>query len=182
MAIIETKFSVGDKVYHPFTQHDHEEFTCPDCDGTKVIHVEFAGGRREEIDCVTCRDLWGHSSGKLKKPSLSVVVVCYTIGSVGIDERGPRYMCNETGVGSGSVYYEDTIFLTEKEAVEASEKTRTNSHAHIAENNFDKNKFSEKLQSHLGCTRAESYKMQEELKDWIKTIRGERKERVIKRG
>jgi len=43
-----------------------------------------------------------------------------TIGSVRVDtsdERGTSYMCIETGVGSGSIYYESDLFSTHDEAM-----------------------------------------------------------------
>lgn len=47
----------------------------------------------------------------------SGVIHKLTVGQVGWD-NGARYMCTETGVGSGSVYSEENIFATEEEAQE----------------------------------------------------------------
>jgi hypothetical protein len=47
-----------------------------------------------------------------------------TIGSVRVDtndERQNSYMCQETGVGSGSIYYEGDLFHTRDEAMVAAE-------------------------------------------------------------
>lgn len=126
------KYRIGQSVFHASETSVRERMACPDCLGTKLWKVTTPSGGELETECMRC-------NGQLKRnniPSLDVttwkpVVTRLTIGSVRIDtnespehgwHREPvSYMCRETGVGSGTIYYESQIFQTEDEAQKAAE-------------------------------------------------------------
>jgi hypothetical protein len=79
-------------------------------------------------DCQTCRSGW-FSTGLVSNWADRAHIDEVTIGSVRIDtadENPVAYMCKETGIGSGSIYYEKNLRATRFEAEElaASEMAR----------------------------------------------------------
>jgi hypothetical protein len=128
MAVIETKFDMGDVVYHASTTTERKQHPCPDCLGSRVWACQSPAGAEYEVPCPRCgggyqanRDL--NLSYAIHAPSVRRL----TIGSVrantdrddGSYDSGNSYMCLETGVGSGSVYREADLFATEAEALAA---------------------------------------------------------------
>lgn len=131
MATIETKYSVGDVVWHATTVSETKTHDCPDCNGERKWFVTSPAGGEYSIACPRCaasfmndRDL------SLKYQAHAPFARRLTIGSVKYDSHGhfsdpePRteYMCVETGVGGGNVYREDSLFLSEYEALSAATK------------------------------------------------------------
>lgn len=131
MTIIETKYGIGDVVWHATTVSEAKTRDCPDCNGERKWSVTSPAGGEYSIACPRCaasfmndRDL------SLKYQAHVPHARRLTIGSVKYDSHGyfsepePRkeYMCVETGVGGGNVYREDSLFLTEEEALLAAEK------------------------------------------------------------
>lgn len=131
MTIIETKYGIGDVVWHATTVSETKTRDCPDCNGERKWSVTSPAGGEYSIACPRCaapfmndRDL------SLKYQAHVPHARRLTIGSVKYDSHGhfsepePRkeYMCVETGVGGGNVYREDSLFLTEEEALCAAEK------------------------------------------------------------
>lgn len=116
------KYDVGDTVFcagHPAYEGYTEQ--CPDCLGSGVWKVETPAGDSFPCKCETCGvGSWtGAGSGRITKYKYSSWVRRLTIGSVRIDtaDKNPiSYMCNETGVGSGNVYYEEQLFDNEESA------------------------------------------------------------------
>jgi hypothetical protein len=116
------KFEIGDPVYAARSDSKMGYENCPDCLGQVTWEVETPSGSKMKVVCRTCRNSGISNYGKV--PSVVVPnprVDKYTIGSVRIDSAakfGERvsYMCNETGVGTGSVYYEATLFTDKGEA------------------------------------------------------------------
>lgn len=123
MAIIETKFSLGDVVYYASTTIERKQHPCPDCLGTKKWKAISPAGSEYEFSCPRC---WAHYS---PADELSLDYSIYvptsrrlTIGSVRTDSADKTsYMCIETGVGSGNIYDEDRLFSTEDEALVAAQ-------------------------------------------------------------
>ena len=128
MAVIETKYSIGDVVFHAGTATTRKQHPCPDCKGERKWQVKSPAGGEYTISCPRCtssfmsdRDLSLDYTAHV--PSVSRL----TIGSVQFNsaprsyDSGARYMCCETGVGSGSVYNEERLFATEDEALAASQ-------------------------------------------------------------
>lgn len=126
MATLETKFSIGETVYFAGTRTEKRRHPCPDCLGKRKWETTSPAGTAYTFDCPRCsisylseRDLsldyseFAPSVGKLTVGSIQ-----YNTAKGSYDE-GARYMCVETGVGSGSVYSESDLFRSEEEALEA---------------------------------------------------------------
>jgi hypothetical protein len=119
MAVIETKFSIGDVVYFASTKTERKQHPCPDCLGTKKWKAISPAGSEYQFDCPRC------SASYRADHDLSLDYTIFaptarrlTIGSVRTDSAGgTQYMCLETGVGSGSLFDEDRLFSAEDEAL-----------------------------------------------------------------
>jgi len=119
---IETKYSVGDVVYHGRNETVARRTECPDCKGTKEWAVTTPAGDTMTTGCATCDTLYG-PTGFIEKYERTPKVETLTIGSVrfdshdsGADREPASYMCRETGVGSGSIWYESRLRATREEA------------------------------------------------------------------
>lgn len=128
MAVIETKYSVGDVVYFASTVTERKRHDCPDCLGTRKWTAQSPAGGEFEFACPRC------SASYQNDRDLSLDYTAYaptagrlTIGSIQVNtapgsyDHGNRYMCVETGVGSGSVYDEARLFDTEDAALAAAQ-------------------------------------------------------------
>lgn len=123
MAIIETKFSIGDVVYYASTTTERKQHPCPDCLGTKKWKAISPAGSEYEFSCPRCSASY-RSEHDLSLDYSAFVPSAHrlTIGSVRTDSADKTsYMCIETGVGSGSVYDEARLFSTEDEAFVAAQ-------------------------------------------------------------
>ncbi len=123
MATITTKFSIGDTVYHAWTTTERKRHPCPDCLGARVWPAKSPAGREYQFDCPRCstsyvsdRDLSLDYS--VFAPSVNSLTIGQVRAQAGSDEQ-TQYMCRETGIGSGTLYYEKDLFATEAEALEA---------------------------------------------------------------
>lgn len=121
----EIKYAIGDRVWHATTTQSQEKHPCPDCLGTGKWDVKSPAGTEAEVDCPRCK---GHKT--LSIYSTAPDIRHLTIGSIKIDTdvkvetepylRDPvQYMCPETGVGSGTLYYQQRLFATKDEATAA---------------------------------------------------------------
>lgn len=121
MATIETKFGMGDVVWHAATTTEVKSHPCPDCLGSREWEARSPAGGVFKVACPRCGR--GYQSNRALNLSYSVhapYVRRLTIGLVRANaggDRGHEYMCAETGIGSGSLYYEDRLFATEAEAL-----------------------------------------------------------------
>lgn len=126
MATIETKFSIGDRVYKAWTTTVRKQHPCPDCNGARKWQAISPAGGEYTFPCPRCatnfqsdRDL------SLDYSEFAPCVEKLTIGSVrtdsASDDRPVEYMCRETGVGSGTIHSEADLFHTEEEAMRAAE-------------------------------------------------------------
>lgn len=111
--IINTVYNLGDKVVAGSCFSTSHLVPCPECDGTGYHKVE---GKDLRLRCTTC-----NSQSNLKTNPGYVVGYKWTpqfdhltVGLVRVevtqkkDER--KYMCKETGVGTGSVWAEDHLW------------------------------------------------------------------------
>lgn len=125
MASIETKFAVGDRVYHASTHLTTKQHPCPDCKGAQKWKAISPAGAEYQFPCPRCcASFQSNSDLSLRYQAFAPAVSTLTIGSIRVDtadERGHSYMCVETGVGSGSVYYEKDMFSTREEAMTAAQ-------------------------------------------------------------
>jgi len=116
---LKSKFSIGDIVYQACIERTRKFVDCPDCLGQSKWKVISPAGDEFTFSCPRCQ---GHNRD-LEYWVNAPYVRKLTIGSIRIDtadkQKPISYMCNETGVGSGSVYDEATLFLNEEQAFEA---------------------------------------------------------------
>lgn len=131
MATIKTKYGIGDVVWNATTVSETKSRDCPDCNGKRKWSVTSPAGGEYSIACPRCSaSFMNDRELSLKYQAHVPMARRLTIGSVRYDSHGhfsdpePRteYMCVETGVGGGNVYREDSLFLTEEEALSAAEK------------------------------------------------------------
>lgn len=121
MMDITTKFKIGDVVFRGSTLTTKKQIPCPDCKGERKWRVVSPAGKEYEFACPRCKSGYKSERGlSLDYWSHEPTVERMTIGSVRTDthaENPVEYMCNETGVGSGSVYKEKDFFTSREEAV-----------------------------------------------------------------
>ena len=122
---IETKHSCGDKVFKIQQDYKSEFVPCGFCAGTKRIK----GKNGTTSHCPECHGhggatVWGGKEWRVVgEMIIGQVRFCYTGKSKGYDpdsifnNYGPQdenyeeeYMCQETGVGSGSIHKADTLW------------------------------------------------------------------------
>lgn len=119
------KFNIGDRVFTAFTHQTMRQLPCPDCLGNKTWRVISPAGKESTTPCPRCESHY-HGLPSLNVPHVEASVRSLTIGSIQIntadyDHAPVKYMCRETGVGSGSVYEENDLFLDEAEATRVAE-------------------------------------------------------------
>jgi hypothetical protein len=128
MAVIETKYSVGDVVWHASTSTERKQHPCPDCNNTRKWKAVSPAGNEYEFRCPRCATRFQHNDIlSLEYSSACPLVHKRTIGSVRHDSHKfgggseTEYMCLETGVGSGNLYNEESLFASEAEALSAAQ-------------------------------------------------------------
>jgi hypothetical protein len=128
MATITTKYSIGDAVFHASTTIERKKHPCPDCKGALKWTAKSPAGAEYTFACPRCSASFNSDRDLTLDYTAAVPALrCLTIGSVqfnsapGSWDAGARYMCRETGVGSGTVYTETDLFLTEAEALAATQ-------------------------------------------------------------
>ena len=126
--MLEAKFKVGQRVFAVSNKSDSRQVhvKCDVCNSTGKVKVE---GRDEEYVCPAC-----HGRTETEHYGYMYVISYYeaTIGKIEIEEYAPKYkdryksevkyMLEETGVGSGTLWREDRLFATYDEAKEFCEK------------------------------------------------------------
>lgn len=128
MATLTTKYSVGDVVYYAATTTEKKRHPCPDCQGVRKWKATSPAGGEYEFDCPRCSASYNSDRDLMLDYSAFVPYVQkLTIGSIQVNtakgayDEGSRYMCVETGIGSGSIYDEANLFSTEDEATAAAQ-------------------------------------------------------------
>lgn len=126
MATITTKFSIGDTVYHASTKSENKQHPCPDCLGARKWQVKSPAGREYSISCPRCASTYMSDRDisldySVFAPSVRRLTIGQVRAQAGGDDTKNEYMCRETGVGSGTLYYERDLFATEAEALEAAD-------------------------------------------------------------
>lgn len=133
------KFTIGQTVYQPRTTATEAQLLCPDCLGTRKWSVTTPGGAVFEARCQRCGR---ESSLPRGVPGLNYstyvgVVDRLTIGSVRIDTASIRcpieYMATETGIGSGSLYDERTLYEDQSAAQSCADGDAAQKNAAAAE-------------------------------------------------
>ena len=118
--IIKTKFSIGDKVYFIGYETKQVKNTCNVCKGSGKIEIE-----NETFNCPKCHGR--KYTIETEKQKWRIVESVYKIGlvrpTIRVDGKDKtEYMMIETGIGSGSIYYEDDLFKSIKEAQKECDK------------------------------------------------------------
>jgi hypothetical protein len=125
MATITTKYDIGDTVWHEGLTTEVRQHPCPDCKGSRKWVATSPAGGSFDVPCPRCSASYQSSDPLNLKYSVWVPTARkLTIGSIRANtasDEGNSYMCLETGVGSGSVYYEAALHETEAEALAAAE-------------------------------------------------------------
>jgi len=171
MATLEIKYSIGDTVYHAGSYVSEQSAECPDCLGSLKWVVRFATGEEAECACKTCDKGWSGASGRITWNEHQPKVMIYTIGQVGFEDGRGRYMCEETGIGSGSIYCDDTLFSTHAEAEGAANKICDAQMKSVAKNNFKrKYEFADKLGT-FGYSRKKALEENRKMRRWIELIK-----------
>ena len=115
---IKTKHSIGDVVYRSGTRNTQKQHPCPDCMGSKQWVAISPAGSEYTFACPRCQGGYiSNQVASLRYLEHIADVSELTIGSVRTDSNtGITYMCEETGVGSGTVYDEESLFSKNREA------------------------------------------------------------------
>lgn len=127
---ITTRYGINDSVYKINRKLTKKWIVCPACDG--VGRVELKNGFRMCPDCYGNKGAWeyGSQAWAVQEEPLTIGQVrAYVqnfkksglfdnVGSYceGTDSKKVEYMCYETGIGSGSLHYEETIWPSQEEA------------------------------------------------------------------
>jgi len=110
-----TKFKIGQIVYYIVKTREKYIIDCSFCDGVGNIF----GKDDQKRYCPEC--VGRGFDYKWRELAWSVLDKTLTLGQVRITagyEPEERYMANETGLGSGSIYDTDKLFATLEEALD----------------------------------------------------------------
>ena len=180
MAIIETKYSVGDIVYAFGSSYANKSMQCPDCLGTRKWTVTFADGHSEECACYTCARGYEGSHGVIYynewEPSVErVVIKDVRFGSEGAEYLSDYYARTDSGEPfHGTRCHRDSnLFDNEEDAQAAAQVEYEKRMAYLADNNFPKKgDFAKALQrSTYGYCRWEAIRHTENMKQWLNLMR-----------
>ena len=120
---IETKYSLGDKVWKISQNKPKTWIPCSFCGRSESYRGEYADSTKAiglDGSEKRCPDCYGRG-GRHEYLDLEWMVVAeLTIGRVEYQtssgETKESYMAKETGIGSGSVHYVDTLYPSKEEA------------------------------------------------------------------
>ena len=122
--ILATKFDIGQTVWLIRQETTPVTRPCAVCDGRGYLDLVKGGNVRctnQWVSTERCND--GLVTLRITQPW--TVIRQLTVGQVEVRspqhfydgrDESVRYMCEETGVGSGSVYYEPNLFASQEEA------------------------------------------------------------------
>lgn len=128
MATLTTKYSIGDIVYRAGSTAERKQHPCPDCLGLRKWKATSPAGTEYDFACPRCAASYNSDRDLMLDYSAYVPMVSrLTIGSIQVNtapspwDHGSKYMCRETGIGSGTVYNEADLLETEDEATRAAQ-------------------------------------------------------------
>lgn len=186
MAIIETKYNIGDIVYNGDSEYKTQYIECPDCLGTKIVHITFADKRVQELSCYTCKSYGyeGHSKGHLDFKNWLPIVQEGTVIGVDFIQGKAQYQVNYGQyVYKGNIvdnigYYDEDCLCSNKEEafVKATQEVERRNASELESTFKKKGSFAKRLQeSHLTYDRQNALKEERNMDRWIKAIKGERR-------
>lgn len=117
------KFKIGDTVFTAEINSARAQHPCPDCLGTRKWKIITPAGATMEAACQRCGQYGNNDLPSLFYQTWESSFRRLTIGSIEI-KTAPSYgdyvsyMCEETGVGSGTVHSERLLFETEQQAID----------------------------------------------------------------
>jgi len=114
------QFEIGDTVFVASLKNLSTFIECPNCLGSKQWSVTCPNGDTFKTGCKTCDKGWNNSDGRVAVFTIEPRGERMTVGSIRVDTNAEdtiSYMMEETGVGSGTVYYAKKVFATEQEAI-----------------------------------------------------------------
>lgn len=131
MAILKTKFDLGDLAWHLTRDTENLVLPCRFCRGSKWLPVEGPAGASRSVPCPECKGggsvslgtwpEWRVEGPQLQIGRIEVRVYDHTVErpehSVPIEDE-ESYMAVSTGLGSGSVYRVADLFADREEAEE----------------------------------------------------------------
>lgn len=145
------KFKIGQTVWLASAQSTEGKHPCPDCFGSGVWAVKSPAGLETTAPCPRCsRSGYFNNDNRIPSLSFQKYVACtskLTIGSITAkthpytNDDGVEYMCNETGIGSGSLYQEKRLHATEAEAFEVATREAAKAQQRIDERPESLKKF-----------------------------------------
>ena len=125
---LQSRFNCHQQVWHRFIGSKEVRTKCPACDGSGDLAAKNGTSQ-------SCRECFGHGYTSEWISDIPVVNGPYTIGQIKIEYTAKsekdsdfsnygkqkestviQYMMHETGVGSGCLYYEESLFATKDEA------------------------------------------------------------------
>ena len=118
---ITSKYNLGQKVFAGGCMWHSVPVTCEHCNGSGMVTVSTAL-ESYDVPCPYCeQDMWGQKSkGYTNAYDFHTYVHSLTIGEVRVEisntKHDAEYMCEETGVGSGTLHDEKNLFETYEEA------------------------------------------------------------------
>lgn len=123
------KFLIGETAYYAEVQSVTHKHPCPDCLGKQKWSVTSPAGLETAVPCPRCsrQSFFDKSIPGLEYEKAVPAVRALTIGSIEAkthpyySDDSIKYMCRETGMGSGHVYYERQLHKTHDEAMRAAE-------------------------------------------------------------
>ena len=119
MKTFEFKFDIGQRVFIIGRSQKQQYKKCEHCNGTGWLKTLVD----EKILCPKC-----HFGSNIKYDPIQYNVEdgFFTIGQqrvyISKSKTEEQYMCDESGIGSGTIYYVKNIFKTKKEAQEECNK------------------------------------------------------------
>ena len=118
----ESKFDPGEVVYHIIKNRKQNIISCGLCGGSGEIKGKD-GRLRACPECygqcyyVKYLDLeWKVSEQLLTVGQIRIEFIAHSTNNAQLEKRVESYMCYETGIGSGSIYYLDTLFDSQEDA------------------------------------------------------------------
>ena len=118
----EVKYRIGQVVWQARSVWSPKIIKCKVCAGLGTVNAKIP--RKKSYVNIKCPECNGTRSIISEDYSFHSHVKKLTIGSIQIDtyRQTVKYMMNETGVGSGTLYYQDELFSTEEEAIKDSKE------------------------------------------------------------
>lgn len=122
MSTIRTKYNLKQVVYNAYCENSAYYVKCEDCDGTGFWQVS---GKDVKVGCQTCNkdQKYWNTPGKIQCFKYFPRVQELTIGQVQATighKPEVRYMCKETGLGSGTLWNERSLTDSEDKAIKVS--------------------------------------------------------------